>query len=142
MKSIRTQSFSCLCFPAFGLSREIYSTNLCIQSRCGKIRTRKNMNTDTFYAVFIFYYSPISNCLKMLHWHGTKWDWTICDENQAMDCAFGMNQCTAVDYEVNVLGLHFKATQAMCTSTALNCQICPVIKKCFVEYLKMWCKFH
>ena len=46
------------------------------------------------------------------------------------ECAFGMNQCATVNYEVEVdipslkkLGLKVKATQAMCTTTALNCQI-------------------
>ena len=29
-------------FPVFGLNTEIYSVNLCIQSKNGKIRTRKN----------------------------------------------------------------------------------------------------
>lgn len=44
--------------------------------------------------------------------------------------AFGMNQCATVNYEVEVdipslkkLGLKVKATKAMCTTTALNCQI-------------------
>ena len=53
-----------------------------------------------------------------------------------MECAFGMNQCATVNYEVEVnipslkkLGLKVKATQAMCTTTALNCQICSVIKR-------------
>ena len=62
-----------------------------------------------------------------------------------VDCAFGMNQCTTVDYEVNVLGLQFKAAQAMCTSSALNCQICPLIKKslsiiskCDVSFMKVF----
>ena len=52
------------------------------------------------------------------------------------ECAFGMNQCATVNYEVEVdipslkkLGLKVKATQAMCTTTALNCQTCSVIKR-------------
>ena len=40
-------------FPAFGLNMEIYSVNLCIQSKCGKIQTRRTLNTNTFYAVNI-----------------------------------------------------------------------------------------
>ena len=38
-------------FPAFGLNMEKYSVSLLIQSECGKIRTRKTPNTDTFHAV-------------------------------------------------------------------------------------------
>ena len=38
-------------FPAFGLNMEIFSVNLRIQSKCGKIWTRKTQNTDTFYTV-------------------------------------------------------------------------------------------
>ena len=62
-----------------------------------------------------------------------------------VDCALGMNQCTTVDYEIKVLGLQFKATQAMCTSSALDCQICPLIKsaltsisKCDVSFIKFF----
>ena len=33
--------FSGSYFPAFGLNMEIYSVNLCIQFKCGKIRTKK-----------------------------------------------------------------------------------------------------
>lgn len=142
MKSIRTQSFSCLCFPAFGLSREIYSTNLCIQSRCRKNGPEK-IWIQTLFTQFLFsIIAQLATALKCYTGMVQNGIELSAMKIKQMDCAFGMNQCTAVDYEVNVLGLHFKATQAMCTSTALNCQICPVIKKCFVEYLKMWCKFH
>ena len=40
-------------FPAFGLKTERYSVSLHIQSERGKIRTRKTLNADTFYAVSI-----------------------------------------------------------------------------------------
>ena len=40
-------------FSPFGLNTEIYSVSLRIQSKYGKIRTRKTPNTDTFYAVWI-----------------------------------------------------------------------------------------
>ena len=39
VKNVRTRSFSGLCF------------SLCIQSKCGKMRTRKTPNTNTFHAV-------------------------------------------------------------------------------------------
>ena len=38
-------------FPAFGLNKEVYSVNLHIWSKCGKMRTRKTPNTDTLYTV-------------------------------------------------------------------------------------------
>ena len=53
VKSVSIRTFCGLYFPAFRLTTKIYSSNLCIQSRCGKIRTRKTKNMDTFYAVFI-----------------------------------------------------------------------------------------
>ena len=45
-ESVRIRSFSGPHFPALGLNMKRY------ESECGKIRTRKNPNTDTFYAVF------------------------------------------------------------------------------------------
>ena len=51
VKSVRTRSFSGPDFPAFRLHMERYSVSLRIQSECGKIRTRKTPNTNTFQAV-------------------------------------------------------------------------------------------
>ena len=51
VKSVLIQSFSSLYLTAFGLNADIYIVNLRIQSKCGKIRTRKTPNTDTFHAV-------------------------------------------------------------------------------------------
>ena len=53
--SVRIWIFSCQYFPTFGILTE-YRDILCsvsfrIQSECGKIRTRKTPNTDTFHAV-------------------------------------------------------------------------------------------
>ena len=62
VKSVHIRSLSGLHFPAFGAfgpNREIYSVNLHIQSKCGKIRTTKNPNTDTFYTMS-------SDCLNKL----------------------------------------------------------------------------
>ena len=39
-------------FPAFGLNTEIHFVDLCIQSNCGKIPSRKIPNTSTFYTVY------------------------------------------------------------------------------------------
>ena len=51
MKSVRIQSYSGPYFPTFGLDMKRYFVFLCIQSECGKIRTRITPNTDTFDAV-------------------------------------------------------------------------------------------
>ena len=49
VKSVHIHSFPGLYFPTFGLNTEIYyRVNLCIESKCGKIRTRKATNTVTF----------------------------------------------------------------------------------------------
>ena len=60
VKSVRIRSFSGLCFPAFGLKTERYELSLCIQSKCGKMWTRKTPNTDTLYAVILIVFL----CLK------------------------------------------------------------------------------
>ena len=54
MKSIRIRSFSGPYFLAFGLNTERYSVSLRIQFECKKIRTRKILNTGTFYRVLFF----------------------------------------------------------------------------------------
>ena len=51
MKSVRIRSFSGPYFSAFGVNTEKYGVSLRIQSECGKTRTRKTRNTDTFQAV-------------------------------------------------------------------------------------------
>ena len=53
VKRVRIRSFSGQYFPTFGLNTEIYSINLCIQSKWEKIRTRKVPNTATFHAVIV-----------------------------------------------------------------------------------------
>ena len=54
VESVRIQRFSDPYFPLFGLNTERYSVSLRIQYECGKIRTRKTPNTDTFYVVEIY----------------------------------------------------------------------------------------
>ena len=51
VKSIRIRSFSGPYFLTFGMNTERYSVSLRIQSNCGKTRTKKTRNTDTFLAV-------------------------------------------------------------------------------------------
>ena len=50
-KSVCIRSFSGPYFAKLGLNTEIYSANLRIQSKCGKIWTRKTPNTDNFCAL-------------------------------------------------------------------------------------------
>ena len=52
LKSVCIQIFSGLYFPDFGLNIEVYRVRK-IQSKCGKIWSRKTLNMDTFYAVEI-----------------------------------------------------------------------------------------
>ena len=53
LKSVQTRIFSGPCFPVFGLNTEIYGVNLRIQSKCGKIRTRRTPYLDDFHTVHI-----------------------------------------------------------------------------------------
>ena len=41
-------------FPAFGLNTDRYSVSLCIQSECGKMRTRKKFRIWTIFTQWIF----------------------------------------------------------------------------------------
>ena len=59
VRSVRIRSYSGLHFPAFRLNTERYSVSLRIQSECGKMRARKNPNTDTFHAVLSWLTSNI-----------------------------------------------------------------------------------
>ena len=51
VESAHIQSFPCPYFPAFGLNTEIFFVNLRIHSEYRKIRTRKFLNMETFYAL-------------------------------------------------------------------------------------------
>ena len=51
VKCVHIRSYSVPDFPAFRLNMGRYPLSLCIQSECGKMRTRIAPNTDTFYAV-------------------------------------------------------------------------------------------
>ena len=47
-KSFCIRSYFDLHFPVFGLNKQRNSVSLCIQSKCGKKRTRVTPNTNTF----------------------------------------------------------------------------------------------
>ena len=66
MKSVRIQSFSGPCFPAFGPNTERYFVFLHIQSECGKKRTRKTPNTGNFHTVEQIHISIMSYCNNLL----------------------------------------------------------------------------
>ena len=73
-KSVGIPSFCGPYFSAFGVKTETYGVSLHIQSECGKIRTRKTPNTDTFYAVSNAAYSQkydqtCSSSTNYLHRH-------------------------------------------------------------------------
>ena len=51
VKSVQIRSFSGPYFPVLELNTEIYTVNLRIQSKCGKIQTRKTPYLHNFYAV-------------------------------------------------------------------------------------------
>ena len=53
VKSVRSRSFFGPYFPTFLLNTERCSVSFCIQSKYGKIRTRKTPNTDTFHTVLM-----------------------------------------------------------------------------------------
>ena len=55
VKSVRVWSFSSPHFPAFVLNTERYGVSHHFHTECGKIRTRKTPNTDTFHVVIITY---------------------------------------------------------------------------------------
>ena len=50
-KSVRIRSYSGSYFPVLGLNPERYGVSLRIHSKCGKIGTRKTLNTDAFNEV-------------------------------------------------------------------------------------------
>ena len=58
--SVCIRSFSGAYFPAFGLNTKRYSVSLRTQFECGKIRTRKNPNTDIFHPVQFIFISDIT----------------------------------------------------------------------------------
>ena len=69
MKSVRNLISPGPYFYAFGLNTVRYFVSLHIQFECGKIRTRKIPNTDTFYAVWghvylLLWYIPTLNIYR------------------------------------------------------------------------------
>ena len=73
VKSVRIRSFTGPYFPAFGLNTERFGVSLCIQSECGKIRTRKTPNTGTFHTVHALETLLIVGSLNLLLDFTTSW---------------------------------------------------------------------
>ena len=63
MKSVRNRNFSGPSFLSFGLNTKIYKVNLRVKPKCGKTRSIKTPNTDTFYAV----HDAVSSRLSFRH---------------------------------------------------------------------------
>ena len=62
VKIVRIRSFSGPHFPTFGLNTERSCVSLRIESKCGKIQTRRTPNTDTFHAVEIkMFFKTLAN---------------------------------------------------------------------------------
>ena len=59
-KSVHIRSFFSPYFRVFELNLERYGVSLRIQSECGKIRTRKTPNTDTFHSGILTYFRSVS----------------------------------------------------------------------------------
>ena len=53
MRNAHIRNFSGPYFPTFEMITERHFVSLRILSECGKIRSRKTPNTDTFYALYI-----------------------------------------------------------------------------------------
>ena len=56
----RSQERSIRCFsdphiPELEVNTEIFGVNLCIQSKCGKMRTRKTQNMNTFRTAWVHF---------------------------------------------------------------------------------------
>ena len=58
-KCLNTEFFSGPSFPVFGLNTEIYSVNFLIQSKYGKIRTRKNSAFGHFPTDLVVFFQTI-----------------------------------------------------------------------------------
>ena len=58
VKYFRIRSYSGLDFTAFGLNTEKYEVSLYIQSKCGKMRNRKTLNTVVIFLAMAATYHP------------------------------------------------------------------------------------
>ena len=72
LKSVRILSFSSPYFPTVRLNTEIYGVSVRIQSKWGKIWTRKTPNKDTFYAVSVTLPVRIMNKNNNLYYNFIK----------------------------------------------------------------------
>ena len=86
--SLREESpyseFSTLFFPAFRLNTEIYRVRLCIQSKCEKLRTRKNPDTETFYLSPLLYFKSYQYIRESI----TKFKVIITSSKELKSCSF------------------------------------------------------
>ena len=90
IRSVRIWGYSGPQFSAFGLNTERYSVSLCIQSKCGKMRTRTTPNTDIFQAL----YDTTSISVRKINWIWkifTWWKWSLWTggkEDETIQCNY------------------------------------------------------
>ena len=65
VKYVRIRGYSGLHIPAFGLITERYEVSLHIQSKCGKMRTRKTLNTVVIFLAVAATYHPWRSIFKL-----------------------------------------------------------------------------
>ena len=78
MKSDLVRSFSGPYFPAFRLNTERFGVSFPIQSKCGEIRTRKTLSTDTFSRSVYFY---LKKCLRVMVFENAILIWKFWFDN-------------------------------------------------------------
>ena len=66
VKSVRIRSYSGPHFPAFGLNTVRYCLSPHILCECGRIWTGITPNTDTFYAVFVWWGEYANDTMKIM----------------------------------------------------------------------------
>ena len=84
VKSLRIRSYSGLHFPACEWNTKRYGVSLCIQSECGKMRTRMTPNKDTFHAVL-----PITGIRKAFNRSDFKF-------HSKMHMVYYLRRCTTL----------------------------------------------
>ena len=105
LKNYPYSELFCPHFPVFGLNTETYRVSLCIQSECGKMRTRITPNTETFHAVVIILellqksnWSKVSKAKKKMKVYGDIKVYGFCQITYAKNL-------TLIDTFFNFMGI-------------------------------------
>ena len=113
-KKVHIRSFSVPYFLGLGLNREIYSINLRIQSKWGKIRTRKTPNTDTFSAVISITDKHKNDILRYLSYYFTRL--IVCERKVKIQFYILIESSLNLSYHITV-------KYPACASHRSNCNI-------------------